>query len=126
MSTQNSIQERSRVEATRDVVFLLQRARLEFITEPTDYVLDEAGECFVHIEDGHEISFATAFSLHLEDETGSPAVIKDWVVESVWATREAAERHAVSRLYNYPHGWQVYGIPAGSDLAALIKQAESN
>lgn len=42
-------------------------------------------------------------------------------VDGVWLSREEAESFAKRHEYRWPHGWQVYGIPANGKLADLIR-----
>lgn len=47
-----------------------------------------------------------------------------WETEGVWLTREEAEAYGKRRSYNYPDGWQVYGICAEGSLAKLLEKSD--
>jgi hypothetical protein len=107
-------------EITRDPVYLFQRRRLQLISLPDGYtmedcetILDGNGECVTLKEmfDGG----------HIAGEFDVPCVIEEWVTELVFFTRDAGERYGEAKAYNYPDGWRVYCVPAHGELAELLK-----
>ncbi len=129
--TSPTFSERCKAEGTRDVVFLFQYATSEFIghpyTEDGEYGHDGEGIILGDTVKGHWTPrqdaeyLTTEEMMEMETVDGHPCVIKNWKTEFVTLTREEGEKHGKERSYNYPDGWQVYGIPSNGRLADLIK-----
>lgn len=112
--------ERCKTEATKNVVFLLQRINLVVVGVPSGYEMGEDGNHFVREEDEAVLSIKKAFKHSLETDDGQPAVIKELIAEKVFLTREEAESFAKAREYNYSYGWHVYGIPCEGEMVTKL------
>ena len=111
--------DRSRQEATRDVIFILQRPEYLLTCEPEGWKLVDDG--FLESEDGKKtISPKEAYELKLENEYGGNAVILNWLPDRVFLSREEAESWVAQRIYNYSEGYRIYGLPCEGDLVKVL------
>ena len=105
-------------EATRDPVFVFQRARL-VITDASraDYCsdCDRLVDPGISHDCGNDASTLTNAAI-VEAGTGQI----EWDVVGVYATREEAEAHGRSRAYRYKGGWRVYCVPAEGALVDVL------
>ena len=56
----------------------------------------------------------------MEDANGYSCALEEWRTESVWFTREQAERFAKATEYNFRDGWRVYCVCSKGDLAKVL------
>lgn len=47
-----------------------------------------------------------------------------WETESVWLDRDEAQAFGRQHAYNYPRGWQVYGVPSEGRLAGMLQDTQ--
>ena len=119
-----------RREATRDVVFLFQRAKWTVVLIPDGYtVLDEVvckaddyGDPILN-EDDEPVGLLTLEQLSKIEATDYvKCAIKTWQTDLVFLTRGEAEKYGESRSYNYQDGWRVYGVCAEGEMATVLKE----
>lgn len=128
--------ERCRAEATKNVVFLFQGRRWIHTGMPycgtigKEYGCDGEGVCLGTVNGGlwepdEDADYLTNEQLsRMENIDDVPCAIETWETESVWMTREDAEKYGKSRSHNYRDGWRVYGVPCDGAMWAAIKAAE--
>jgi hypothetical protein len=120
-----SFSERCEKEATRNVVFIFQRKRLQFRHNPPGYEVENDGDSWYIVPEGesdHEhFDIELSYLIDKESAAGAPCVEVVYEDEGIWLSREEAEAYGEGHKYNYPQGWRVYGIPSNGKLAELIK-----
>lgn len=119
--------ERCRAEATRSVIFLLQRRQAMWldIAEPPDgWEFDADRSELVRVDKEFEEERQERLTALDAFEKKLPCAFAFWRTESVWLSREQAEAYAESRSYDYGtkgRNWQVYGVCAEGSLEAVLK-----
>lgn len=108
-------------EITRNPIFLLQSRQIIMTGEPKNANFD--GENWV-VNGGTEDDY---MSLTEDDLIEQECATPYWQTESVWFTRQEAERWAINHSYRFGNGrrgvdWQVYCLCAEGELAELLKQ----
>jgi len=123
-------------ECTRDPIFLLQVGR-RLWTQIPDGIETDGESMWVedaddlpdwitpHIKDGAVNETAEFWKAceDAENDHGWPLVYVEWRTESVFLTRDEAERYAKATEYRYEK-WRVYCIPCDGELARILKDYE--
>lgn len=102
-------------ECTRDPIFLFQFWRWRLIREPEGHLIDDGA---VYPLEGYPDVEART----IDELLSMKCAVAWWETESVWLTREEAERYGTTRSYNYPDGWRVYCVCAEGRLGALLRE----
>ncbi len=123
--------ERCKAECTRDVIFLFQVRRYIATgypyTDDGEYCHDGDGVILGDVDDRRqwtpredEQHLTPQQLLEMTTLDDVPCLIETWETACVFLSREEAEAFGTAKDYNYRDGWQVYGIPANGELAALL------
>lgn len=99
-------------EGTRDPIFLLQRRLVDYTQMPPGYEYEDG--TVSKIDNPEE-------TLDWREMISRECAVEAWHTESVWFTREEAERHLEERRYAYPEGGRVFCVCAEGELAKLLK-----
>lgn len=113
--------DRCYAECTGKVIFVLRRKIYDIVALPDGYEYDSDLETIVS-EDDPEKQLTNKELSEIASPTGyGECALSRWEIDSVWLSREEAEAYAKRKEYNFPDGWQVYGLCAGGELAELLK-----
>jgi hypothetical protein len=110
-------------EATRDPIFLFQRANV-IITDRSN--IEYCGDCKTIVQPGHKcpddgfVEDAITTKELIEMEAACIA----WDTELVFATREEGEAYGKRRHYNYINGWRVFCVPAEGTLKSILADGQ--
>ncbi len=110
-------------EITRDPIFLLQSRHWHWSVEgvPPEIEWSDNAESWIVRDEVDDDGGPPSINMTEIAERWSDHVVEDWHTESVWFTREEAERFGEATHYRYSCGHRVYCICAEGELATLLK-----
>ncbi len=122
-----SFKERCQEECTQDVVFLLRRKKYICYGLPDEFDFEDGMIYNYHGANG-KIEEFTLEEVYKENwrygDFDNQCVNLEFIVESVWLSREEAEEFVQKHIYNYREGYDVYGVPSKGELVSIIKESE--
>lgn len=110
--------DRCKEEATRDVIFILFRLSYKLVGTPEGYYYNDEEEALLDDDTHESVENKEVYGQGTPD--GYPAVIQMKYPVHIFLSRAEAEKWASDRGYNYPDGYEVYGMPCEGELITAL------